>query len=70
MKITELFVRTGLAKSNKDAKRLIQEGGARVEGVVIDDPNLIVAQINGVLLIGRWVGDKFELIDGLPGVRV
>ena len=34
----QLFVRSGLAKSGKDAKRLIAEGGARVDDAPITDP--------------------------------
>ena len=35
--VAQLFVRTGLAKSGKDAKRLIAEGGARVNDAVVTD---------------------------------
>jgi tyrosyl-tRNA synthetase len=35
--IVQLFVRAGLAASGKDAKRLIAEGGARVNDAVITD---------------------------------
>ena len=35
--VAQLFVRSGLAATGKDAKRLIQEGGARLnDDVVID----------------------------------
>jgi tyrosyl-tRNA synthetase len=35
--VAQLFVRTGLAKSGKDAKRLIAEGGARLNDAVVLD---------------------------------
>ncbi len=38
--IVQLFVKTGLAASGKDAKRLIAEGGARVNDEVVTDPGL------------------------------
>jgi tyrosyl-tRNA synthetase len=39
--LAQLFVRTGLAKSGKDARRLIAEGGARVDDVAVEDPGAI-----------------------------
>ena len=41
--IVQLFVRAGLATSGKDAKRLIAEGGARVNDHVLTDPGLVIA---------------------------
>ncbi|SPH18415.1 Tyrosine--tRNA ligase [Defluviimonas aquaemixtae] len=41
--LAQLFVRSGLAKSGKDAKRLITEGGARVN----DEPALDAGQMIG-----------------------
>ena len=38
--IVQLFVRAGLAASGKDAKRLIAEGGARVNDEIVTDPAL------------------------------
>ncbi len=35
--LAQLIVRSGLAKSGKDAKRLIAEGGARVNDEVVTD---------------------------------
>jgi tyrosyl-tRNA synthetase len=37
--LAQLFVRAGLVNSGKDAKRLILEGGAKVNDVVSKDPN-------------------------------
>ncbi len=38
--IVQLFVRAGLAASGKDAKRLIQEGGAKVNDDIVTDVSL------------------------------
>ncbi|GLS87399.1 tyrosine--tRNA ligase [Cypionkella aquatica] len=40
--IVQLFVRAGLAATGKDAKRLIQEGGARMNDEVVTDAGLRV----------------------------
>ena len=40
--IVQLFVRSGLAKSGKDAKRLISEGGARLNDEAVLDANLVL----------------------------
>jgi tyrosyl-tRNA synthetase len=40
--VAHLFVRAGLAKSGKDAKRLIAEGGARLNDEVLTDAGLVV----------------------------
>jgi tyrosyl-tRNA synthetase len=40
--LAQLFVRSGLAKSGKDAKRLIAEGGARIEDEAVTDPGRIL----------------------------
>lgn len=40
--IVQLIVRAGLAKSGKDAKRLIAEGGARMDDVALDDTGLVL----------------------------
>ncbi|MFD1912433.1 tyrosine--tRNA ligase [Halodurantibacterium flavum] len=41
--LAQLFVRSGLAKSGKDAKRLITEGGARVNDADVSDPGRFYA---------------------------
>lgn len=40
--IVQLFVRAGLAKSGKDARRLIAEGGARLNDAALEDTGLVV----------------------------
>ncbi|MGP9788973.1 tyrosine--tRNA ligase [Roseinatronobacter sp. NSM] len=42
MPVAQLFVRAGLAKSGKDAKRLILEGGARMNDVLLSDAGQMV----------------------------
>ncbi|MBD13259.1 tyrosine--tRNA ligase [uncultured Roseovarius sp.] len=39
----QLFTKSGLAKSGKDAKRLIQEGGAKLNDQAINDPNRMIS---------------------------
>ena len=41
--IVQLLVRSGLAKSGKDAKRLIAEGGARLNDAELTDPGTLIA---------------------------
>lgn len=59
MKIFELFVKAGLCSSNKEAKRLIQQGGAKINDVVINDIDLIVSHCDSKIIIGKWEDDKF-----------
>ena len=40
--VAQLFVRAGLAKSGKDAKRLIAEGGARLNDAVVEDAGQLI----------------------------
>ena len=40
--VVQLIVRTGLAKSGKDAKRLIAEGGAKLDDAALTDPGLVL----------------------------
>ena len=40
--VAQLFVRAGLAKSGKEARRLIAEGGARLDDAEVTDPGLMV----------------------------
>jgi len=42
MSIVQLIVRSGLAKSGKDAKRLIAENGARLDDAPLDDAGLMI----------------------------
>ena len=40
--MVQLIVRTGLAKSGKEAKRLIAEGGARLDDAALTDAGLVL----------------------------
>ena len=40
--LAQLFVKVGLAASGKEAKRLFRDGGARVSGEPVSDPNLLL----------------------------
>jgi tyrosyl-tRNA synthetase len=56
--ICRLLSAAGLAKSNSEARRLIQQGGVRLDGVQVENPDLPVpAQGEKILQIGRrrWV---------------
>ncbi len=41
--IVQLFIKTGLVKSGKEAKRLIKEGGARMNDVQVNDPGSMIS---------------------------
>jgi tyrosyl-tRNA synthetase len=43
LSVASLFVRSGLAKSGKDAKRLITEGGARLNDMAVAEGQMITA---------------------------
>jgi tyrosyl-tRNA synthetase len=54
--LPRLLVAVGLAESNSDARRLIEQGGVRLEGRPLTDPNdeLPVSELAGrVLQVGR-----------------
>jgi tyrosyl-tRNA synthetase len=57
-RLLSLLVDTGIAKSNNEARRLISQGGVRLDGLKLDDPDATVV-LNGpsVLQAGRrrWV---------------
>ncbi|MCL4188139.1 MAG: tyrosine--tRNA ligase [Rhodobacteraceae bacterium] len=40
--VVQLFVRAGLAKSGKEARRLIAEGGARLDDAELSDPGMML----------------------------
>jgi len=61
MRIAELFVKAGLCATNKEAKRLITSGGARIDDVVVDDPSLEVLPYKNGIVIGWSVDDYFVL---------
>ena len=42
LSVVQLFTRAGLAKSGKDAKRLIAEGGAKLDDAPVSDPGRMI----------------------------
>ena len=44
LSVVQLLVQTGIAPSGKEAKRLIAEGGLRLNNEAVDDPQLLVDQ--------------------------
>ena len=56
--IVQLFVRAGLAKSGKDAKRLIAEGGARLNDAALDDAGLVIRAVDLATPIKLTAGRK------------
>lgn len=52
--VVKLLVGAGLAPSNGEARRLIQQGGVRIDGEVIADPGLDWQAVDGaVIQVGR-----------------
>ena len=52
--IAHLIQQAGLAKSSSDARRLVQQGGVRLDGDRITDPGLEVAlQSDTILQVGK-----------------
>ena len=48
--ILELFVRSGLAASNREARRLVDGGGARIDGEQTKDPSAVITPNDGAIL--------------------
>ena len=63
--IVQLFVRTGLAKSGKDAKRLIAEGGARLNDEPLSDAGLVLHTSDLSQPIKLTAGRKRHALVGL-----
>ena len=54
--LPRLLTAAGLAGSNAEAKRLVAQGGVRLDGTVLDDPDAelpLDAVIGGTLQVGR-----------------
>lgn len=51
--ITTLLVSTGMAPSRSAARRLVAQGGVRLDGVMVDDAGLLVAPGERLLQVGR-----------------
>ena len=53
-KLADLLAENGLAKSRSDARRLIEQGGVRLDGVTLKDPAEPVSpQVEAVLQVGK-----------------
>jgi len=63
----QLFVRAGLAKSGKDAKRLIAEGGARLDDVPLNDAGLFLTANDLQAPIKLSAGKKRHALVELEG---
>lgn len=61
-KVVDMMVAGGLAPTRSEARRLIRQGGVRLDGQKVDDLNLEIPQKEAVLQVGRR---KFLRI--LPG---
>ncbi|PUA80464.1 tyrosine--tRNA ligase [Nocardioides currus] len=51
--VLDLFVETGLTKSKGEARRTVAEGGAYLNNVRVEDPELVVSESD--LLAGSWL---------------
>lgn len=58
--VVDVLVASGLASSKRDARTLISQGGVRLDGVVLDDIDLIVDAPETVLRVGK--GNKIRRI--------
>ena len=56
--VAQLFVRSGLAASGKDAKRLIAEGGARLNDTLVLDANIKIREDELVKPLKLTAGKK------------
>ena len=59
LRLATVLRQAGLAASNKEGRRLIEQGGVRLDGVVVTDPDLTVApqELDGVVVQAgkrRW----------------
>mgnify|MGYP001563398696 CR=1 FL=1 len=50
--VIELLVAQGLAKTKNEARRLLRQGGVKLNGVVLTQPSLPLAESGGVLQVG------------------
>ncbi len=62
--LPRLMVRLGLAKSNSDARRLVQQGGVSLDGSVLDlAPRDLAAGQPHLLRVGKRHFRRFVLTD-------
>jgi tyrosyl-tRNA synthetase len=48
--LPKLMVAAGSAGSTSEARRLIQQGGVKVDGIKVDDPNITISPSNGMII--------------------
>jgi tyrosyl-tRNA synthetase len=48
--LPKLMVAAGSAGSTSEARRLIQQGGVKVDGIKTDDPNITISPSNGMII--------------------
>ncbi|MGQ9556829.1 MAG: tyrosine--tRNA ligase [Desulfurispora sp.] len=54
IQLSRLLHQSGLAASNSEAKRLIQQGGVKLDGEKLDDPQMLLRPVDGsVLRVGK-----------------
>ncbi|MFL2788758.1 MAG: tyrosine--tRNA ligase [Paracoccaceae bacterium] len=58
LSIVQLFVRTGLVQSGKEAKRLISENGARLNDTLLDNHTILISQADLVNQVKLSAGKK------------
>jgi tyrosyl-tRNA synthetase len=50
LKVEDLLFHLGLTTSKGEAKRMIEQGGAEIDGTRISDPNQIIQPTTGMLI--------------------
>jgi tyrosyl-tRNA synthetase len=65
--VAQLFVRAGLAKSGKDARRLIAEGGARLNDAPLGDAGLMIRAADLAQPVKLTAGRKRHALVALDG---
>jgi tyrosyl-tRNA synthetase len=61
--LADLLMNTGLVPSKSELRRLVQQGGVRLDGNKVEDPNLVINPVDiQVLQIGRR---KFLRVRGM-----
>jgi len=67
LRIAALLAAAGLAPSNSEANRKLRERAVRVDGVVVEDPGLVLGPgFEGVLAIGKRNFARVRLVTGSP----
>ena len=64
--VAQLFIRSGLASSGKEVKRLIAGGSARVNDIIFNDSNLKISAVENSALIKLSVGKKRHALIKMP----